>query len=65
MKLWDGWKMDTTDRDNEVNNYLHLQSLGGKCIPNLLACTHVDFCHALILEYIDVKSHIFTFVNIP
>jgi hypothetical protein len=56
IKLWDGWKVDTTDRDNEVNCYLHLRSLWGKCVPNLLACTHVDFCHALIVEYLDVKS---------
>ena len=54
VKLWDDWKVDTTDRDNEVNIYLHLQSLWGKYMPNLLGCTHIDFCHALIVEYLDV-----------
>lgn len=55
LKLWDGWKVDTTDRDNEITTYLHLQSLWGKYIPRLLAGTHIDFCHALIIEYLDVK----------
>ena len=60
VKAWDGWGVDTTDRDNEVNVYLHLQSLWGKYIPNLLACTHIDFCHVLIVKYIDVNPHLFT-----
>ena len=59
VKLWDGWKVDTTDRDNEVSIYLQLQSLWGKYIPKLLACTHVDFCHALIIEYLDVTTFFF------
>jgi hypothetical protein len=55
VKAWDSWKLDPTDRDNEVAIYLHLQSLWGTHIPHLLACTHIDFCHALILEHLDVR----------
>jgi hypothetical protein len=55
LKLWDGWKVDTKERDREAEVYVHLRPLWGKYIPSLRVATPFDYMHALILEYINVN----------
>jgi hypothetical protein len=55
LKLWDGWKVDTEERDREAEVYVHLRPLWGKYVPSLRVATPFDYMHALIIEYIDVN----------
>jgi hypothetical protein len=55
LKVWDSYKEDSTPRDNEVDIYLRLNSLWGKCIPNLIGAGPVDFLHCIALQYVEVQ----------
>jgi hypothetical protein len=55
LKLWDGWKVDTEERDREAEVYVRLRPLWGKYVPSLRVATPFDYMHALIIEYIDVN----------
>jgi hypothetical protein len=55
LKLWDGWKFDSSSRDLERDIYLHLKPLWGKVVPSLFVSTPIDFFHALILQFVDVR----------
>jgi hypothetical protein len=66
FKLWDGWKFDGSERDHEVAMYMRLQSLWGKCVPDLLGSTPIDFLHAIILQYIKaLVLHIRLIIGFP
>jgi Protein kinase domain len=54
LKLWDAWKFDSDNRDGEASVYLCLRPLWRKCIPALLVKSALEFCHALVFEYIKV-----------
>jgi tRNA A-37 threonylcarbamoyl transferase component Bud32 len=55
-KLWDGYKHSAADRDHEVEAYMHLQSLWGREVPRFIGCGTLDFCWALLVERIQVRS---------
>jgi tRNA A-37 threonylcarbamoyl transferase component Bud32 len=55
-KLWDGYKHSAADRDHEVEVYMHLQSLWGREVPRLIGCGTLDFCWALLVERVQVRS---------
>jgi hypothetical protein len=57
IKLWDSWKFNSKDRDNEVAVYKRLQSLWGICVPALHAVGPLGFSHSLVIDYID---HVFS-----
>jgi len=55
LKLWDAWKFDASTRDLERDIYLQLNSLWGKIVPSLYVSTPIEFFHALILQYVEVR----------
>ncbi len=56
VKCWDAYTQGAGNRDNEVDNYMRIQSLWGICVPRLFGKGEIDFCHAMILERIDVRT---------
>jgi hypothetical protein len=58
LKLWDSWRFGPDDRNNEVAVYKQLQSLWGVCVPSLQAFGPLEFCHSLVVDYIDKVSSI-------
>jgi hypothetical protein len=59
LKLWDAWKSGCEDRDKEVAIYEHLQSLWGISVPFLRVSTPIEYFHALILQYVEVRIDVF------
>src|SRR5262249_7380981 len=53
-KLWDGYKHDSTERDQELSVYMKLQSLWETYIPRLICAGDFDFFWGLILEVVEV-----------
>src|SRR5271169_2439296 len=53
-KLWDGWKFSRDNCDRETNVYFHLRDLWGTTVPDFLGSGNWEFCHVLLLSYIDV-----------
>jgi hypothetical protein len=53
-KLWDSYTHNATDRDNEVEAYMKLQSLWGTIIPRFVCTADFDFCFGIVLEHIEV-----------
>ena len=56
LKMWDAWKFDSSLRDHELSIYLQIKSLWGNIVPSLFMSTPIEFFHALILEYLDVRT---------
>jgi hypothetical protein len=54
-KLWDGYKHNTEERDNEVEAYMQLQNLWGKTVPKFMGCGEIDFFWALLTEHVQVS----------
>jgi hypothetical protein len=50
-------------RNKEVDIYLRLQELWGICIPRFIAFGRVAFCHAIIIEHLEVISYIFSLMT--
>jgi hypothetical protein len=64
VKCWDSYNTDPGLRNNEVVVYMKIQSLWGRCVPELLASCEIDFCHAIILERIEVLAPITVFMTV-
>jgi hypothetical protein len=56
VKLWDGYKTSCKRRDQEVQIYMHLQSLWEKVIPQLICSAEIDFCYGIVLEHLEVYT---------
>ena len=54
VKCWDAYNMDASRRDNEVAIYMKIQPLWDVCVPRFIAKGEIDFCHSIILQYIQV-----------
>lgn len=54
IKCWDSNKHTADRQKTEVDNYLKLQGIWGSCVPRFIGFGRVGFCHALILEYVEV-----------
>src|SRR2546423_10537011 len=55
-KLWDSYTQNATDRDNEVEAYMKLQSLWGSVIPRFMCTADFDFCFGIVVEHIEVSQ---------
>ena len=55
VKCWDAYKNNENARNNEVDIYLRLQELWGICIPRFITFGRVAFCHAIIIEDLEVN----------
>ena len=55
VKCWDSYKHNADSQKAEVDAYLKLQELWGICVPNFVALGRVRFCHAIILEHLEVR----------
>ena len=56
VKSWDGYKWDTSRRDNETHVYMRLQTLWNVCVPRLIAKGEIDFCHSIVIDHIEVST---------
>jgi hypothetical protein len=56
VKCWDAYKNNENARNKEVDIYLRLQELWGICIPRFITFGRVAFCHAIIIEDLEVNS---------
>jgi hypothetical protein len=57
-KLWDGWKHNSEEADQETAIYNSLRDLWGTTVPRLIIHGGWGFCHIVVLEFIKVtKSH--------
>jgi hypothetical protein len=56
VKLWDGFKSTSRDRDNEVHIYMSMQRLWGKFTTRLILSARVDFFWGIILEEVKVQK---------
>ena len=56
VNCWNAHKNNFNAQNTEVNTYLRLQELWGICIPTLIAVGRVAFCHAIIIEDLNVIS---------
>lgn len=54
LKCWDSHKHNPDALKNEVDIYLKLQKLWGTCVPKFIASGRVGFCHAMVLDYLNV-----------
>jgi len=54
VKLWDSWKCSADEMKKEAAAYSTLRSLWGKIIPRMIVYGAWGFCHALVLELIEV-----------
>lgn len=55
-KLWDSYTHSASDRDNEVEAYMKLQTLWGVAIPQFLCSGDFDFCWGIVLENVEVTA---------
>ena len=55
VKCWDSYKHNADSQKTEVETYLKLRELWGVCVPKFIALGRVGFCHAIILEHINVN----------
>ena len=54
VKCWDAYKNNANASNTEVDIYLRLHELWGICIPRFIAVGRVAFCHAIIIEHLEV-----------
>jgi hypothetical protein len=55
-KLWDSYTQQSSDRDNEVEAYMKLQTLWGVTIPRFVCCANFDFCWGIVVERVEVMT---------
>jgi hypothetical protein len=56
VKCWDAYKNNENARNKEVDVYLRLQELWGICIPTFITFGRIAFCHAIVIEDLEVTS---------
>ena len=54
IKCWDSYRHNADLQKTEADIYLKLQGIWGICVPKFIAFGRVGFCHAIILERVEV-----------
>jgi len=54
VKCWDAYKNSVDPCNTEADTYVTLRELWGICIPKFIAVGKVGFCHAIVLQDLEV-----------
>ena len=54
VKCWDAYKNSEDPCNTEVGAYVTLRELSGICIPKFIVVGRVGFCHAIVLQDLEV-----------
>ena len=55
VKCWDAYKNPVDPCNTEADTYVTLHALWGICIPEFIAVGKVGFCHAIVLQDLEVR----------